>query len=118
MTQPPDHRAFPRVPIGYRVKIVTDEEMISYAAARNVSLGGLLFEPTPALKVGHPCGIAILLTAQDTGKRIVARGQIVRSDALGTAVQFTRPLDPASLTLLESLVQSLLPEGTRMGACG
>ena len=116
-------RAFPRIPIAYRVKVVTDDQMIAYASARNISLGGLLFEPTPALPVGRPCGIAIFLMDQETGKRIVARGIVVRSDALGTAIQFEKPLDRTSGELLETLVHSHRPEGdpavrTDMGACG
>lgn len=122
MTLSLEHRAFPRVPIGFRVKVVTDDQMIAYASALNVSLGGLLVEPTPGLPVGLSCGIAIFLMDQETGKRIVARGIVVRSDARGTAVQFTKPLDKVSREHLEALVHSHTPEddalGTDIGACG
>ncbi|GLH68930.1 hypothetical protein GETHPA_04630 [Geothrix rubra] len=116
------HRAFPRVPIGYRVKVVTDDHMIAYASALNVSQGGLLLEATPALPVGRPCGVAIFLMDQETGKRIVARGVVVRSDALGTAIQFTKALEADNRALLEALIHSRTPGdpafGSDMGACG
>jgi hypothetical protein len=123
MSTPKQPRAFPRVPIGYRVKVVTDDQIIAYASALNVSMGGLLFEPTPSLSVGRSCGIAIFLMNQETGKRIVARGIVVRSDSHGTAIQFTKALEPDSRAFLEALVHSHTPEedpalGTDMGACG
>ncbi|HEX9008954.1 MAG TPA: PilZ domain-containing protein [Holophagaceae bacterium] len=116
------HRAFPRVPIGYRVKVVTDDQMIAYASALNVSQGGLLLEPTPALAPGRPCGVAIFLMDQETGKRIVARGIVVRSDPHGTAIQFTKPLEAENRALMEALIHSRTPGdpafGTDIGAAG
>lgn len=116
-------RVFPRVPISYRVKVVTDDHIIAYASALNVSMGGILFEPTPSLPVGRPCGVAIFLMDQEIGKRIVARGIVVRSDSLGTAVQFTKVPENGSHDLLAALVQSHATEGspgfeTDIGACG
>ncbi len=117
-----EHRATSRVPIGYRVKVVTDDEMIAYASALNVGLGGLLLEPTPSLPVGRPCGVVIFLMDLETGKRVVARGIVVRSDVRGTAIQFTKALEPASRELLEALIHSRTPGdpafGSDMGAAG
>ena len=117
-----EHRSSPRIPIGYRVKVVTDDQMIAYASALNVGLGGLLLEPTPSLPVGRPCGVAIFLMDLETGKRIVARGIVVRSDAQGTAIQFTKALEQTSRELLETLIHSRTPGdpafGSDMGACG
>ena len=122
MTQPANHRAFPRVPIGYRVKVVTDDQMIAYASALNVSLGGLLVQPTPALPVGRLCGVAIFLMERDTGKRIVARGIVVRNDLRGTAIQFTQALEAESRSLMEALIHSRTPDdpafGSEIGAAG
>ena len=117
-----EHRAFPRIPIGYQVKVVTDDQMLTFASARNVSRGGLLVEPTPCLRVGSACGVAILLKDRESGKRIVARGIVVRTDALGTALQFTQALDEGSRSLLDLLIRSLTPGdpsfGQDMGAAG
>lgn len=122
MTLPTNHRAFPRVPIGYRVKVVTDDQMIAYASALNVSLGGLLVDPTPALPVGRLCGIAIFLMERETGKRIVARGIVVRSGPRGTAIQFTQALEAESRALMEALIRSRTPGdpafGSDIGAAG
>lgn len=117
-----DHRASSRVPIGYRVKVVTDDQMIAYASALNVGLGGLLLEPTPSLPVGRSCGVVIFLMDLETGKRIVGRGIVVRSDARGTAIQFTKALEADNRVLLEALIHSRTPGdpafGSDMGACG
>lgn len=116
MTVISNQRAFPRVPIGFRVKLVTDEQMIAFASALNVSLGGLLVEPTPSLALGRTLGVAIFLLDHESGKRIVARGTVVRNDAFGTAIQFNQPLDPGSRTLLEALVHSRTPGDPAFGA--
>jgi len=123
MSTSSEHRAFPRIPIGYRVKVVTDDQMITYGSALNLSLGGLLFEPTPALPLGKLCGIVIFLMDQESGKRIVARGIVVRSDAHGTAIQFTTAIEKDDRELLESLIRSQAVGvdpafGADMGACG
>lgn len=123
MSSASQQRIFPRVPISYRVKVVTDDQIIAYASALNVSMGGLLFQPTPSLPVGRPCGVVIFLMDQETGKRIVARGIVIRSDARGTAIQFTKGPEKDNHDLLEALVQSHSAEGSPgleadMGACG
>ena len=121
MSETRQQRAHPRVPIGYRVKVVTDDALITFASARNISLGGLLLEPTPALPLACTCGVAIFLMEHEAGKRIVARGIVVRSDGGGTAIRFTKELDATSRDHLEALLDSMdaIQAGdAAMDACG
>lgn len=110
VTPPPSEtRLHPRVPIGFRVKIVTEDHLITFGSACNLSEGGILLRFTPELAPGRECGIAIFLLDQEVGERIIARGRVTRSDASGTALQFTRPLDGTSHRLLATLLLSQRP---------
>jgi hypothetical protein len=107
---PSDQRQFPRVPIAYRVKVVTGDQILAFPSAINISLGGILVGGTERLPLGSACGVAILLEEAEAGKRIVTRGTVVRADADGMAIAFSRDLDPSSLDALRALIRSLNPE--------
>ena len=111
-----DLRQTPRIPISYEVKLVVEERMIAYTSALNLSLGGILLRHRAGLPVGTPCGVAILLGAGDPGRRVVARGTVVRSDQQGVAVAFSKALDPNSLNALRTLIASLEPVAPPEGA--
>ncbi len=102
-----DQRQFRRVPISYQVKLVAEDRIIAYPFAINLSLGGILVGGTERLPVGSQCGVAILLTTGEPGRRVVARGTVVRSDAKGMAIAFSKTLDPGSEEALRALIQSL-----------
>ena len=104
-----DLRQTPRIPIAYEVKLVVEDRMIAYTSALNLSLGGILLKRREGLPVGTACGVAILLGAGDPGRRVVARGTVVRSDAQGVAVAFSKALDTNSLAALQTLIASLEP---------
>lgn len=106
MTVPPDLRKSLRFPFSYRVKVVVSDRIIAFPQAINISLGGILVDGTDRLPVGSDCGVAILLEQAEAGKRVVTRGTVVRSDAAGMAIAFSRPLEPESLRTLLSLVQA------------
>ena len=105
-----NQRKAPRVPIGYQIKVVTEDEMVAYSSALNISTAGLLLTPLPGLSVGARCGVVIFLLDRELGKRVVAKGTVVRSDELGTAIQFQHGLNSESLEALETLVASLHPQ--------
>lgn len=107
MTIAHNQRTAPRVPIGYRIKVVTDDEMVAFSSALNISAGGLLLAPLPSLPVGGRCGVVIFLLDGELGRRVVAKGTIIRSDAFGTAIQFQKGLNPESMEALETLLASL-----------
>lgn len=102
-----DQRQSPRVPIACRVRLVSDDRIIAYPHARNLSLGGILVDGPGRLPVGSACGVAILLANAAAGQRVVARGTVVRSDARGLAVAFSKALDLDSERALRNLIQSL-----------
>lgn len=109
MTPPPDERQFRRIPIAYQVKVVAENRMIAYPTAINLSMGGLLVRGHEHLPVGTPCGVAILFGKGEPGRRVVARGTVVRSDAQGMAIAFSKALDPNSEDSLRMLIRSLDP---------
>jgi hypothetical protein len=109
MTPRPEERQFERIPIGYQVKLVADDRIIAYPRAVNISMGGILLRGPAHLPVGSHCGVAILLADADAGRRVVARGTVVRTDQLGIAISFSKALDPESENALRWLIQSLAP---------
>ena len=109
MTSPPEKRQFRRIPIAYQVKLVADDRIIAYPFAIDLSMGGILVGGSERLPVGSQCGVAILLTNSEPGRRVVARGTVVRSDDQGMAIAFSKALDPGSEAALRTLIQSLAP---------
>ena len=113
MTQPPippsEERLYRRIPIAYQVKVIADDRIIVYSKAVNLSLGGILVSGQDPLPVGSHCGVAILLVDGEPGRRVVARGTVVRTDQQGMAVAFSRALDRESEESLRWLIRSLSP---------
>jgi hypothetical protein len=113
MTQPPipppEERQYRRIPIAYQVKVIADDRIIVYSKAVNLSLGGILVSGQDPLPVGSHCGVAILLVDGEPGRRVVARGTVVRTDQQGMAVAFSRALDRESEESLRWLIRSLSP---------
>ena len=103
----PELRQSSRFPVGFRVKVITPDEMISFTSAQNLSRGGILLTQPPCLEVGTRCGVAIFLTDAEEGRRVVAYGTVVRSDARGNAIHFTKDLDKDSRAVLDELLASL-----------
>ncbi|WP_243286247.1 PilZ domain-containing protein [Geothrix terrae] len=110
MSATPDQRQYPRVPIAYRVKVVTPERIIAFPSAINISMGGILIGGPDRLPVGTTCGVAILLEEAEAGRRVVTRGTVVRSDPNGMAIQFSRELEPNGVEALRALIRSVSPE--------
>lgn len=110
---PYEQRQHPRVPITYRVKVVTSDRIIAFPRAINLSMGGILIGGSDRLPVGTSCGVAILLEESEAGRRVVTRGTVVRSDAAGMAIQFSRELEPGGVEALKALIQSAALETDR-----
>jgi len=109
LSPPQEARHFRRLPIGYQVKLVAEDRIIAYPRAVNLSMGGILLSGPAHLPVGSHCGVAILFASADAGRRVVARGTVVRTDGQGMAIAFSRALDPASEDALRRLIHSLEP---------
>jgi PilZ domain len=108
-TPPPEERQYSRIPIAYQVKVVSEDRIIAYPKAINLSMGGILVGGRDQLPVGSHCGVAILLADGEAGQRIVARGTVVRTDQQGMAIAFSKALDPESEASLRWLIHSLSP---------
>lgn len=109
MTPSPQKRQSRRVPIAYQVKLVAEDRIIAYASAINLSMGGILVGGGERLPLGSQCGVAILLAEGESGRRVVARGTVVRCDARGMAIAFSKALDSGSEASLRTLIHSLDP---------
>ena len=107
MPTSPNQRLSPRVPIDCRVRLVADDRIIAYPYALNLGMGGIFVDGPDRLPLGSACGVAILLANAAAGQRVVARGTVVRSDARGMAIAFSKALDPESERALGNLVRSL-----------
>lgn len=105
-----EQRQHPRVPIAYRVKVVTSDRIIAFPKAINLSMGGILIGGPDRLPVGTSCGVAILLEEAEAGRRVVTRGTVVRSDANGMAIQFSRELEASGIEALRALIRSVSPD--------
>jgi hypothetical protein len=106
---PPEARQYRRIPVAYQVKVVAEDRIIAYPEAINLSLGGILVGGRDHLPVGSHCGVAILLADGEAGRRIVARGTVVRTDQMGMAITFSKALDPGSEESLRWLIRTLSP---------
>lgn len=115
MSPSTEQRQSPRVPISYQVKLVAEDQMITFSTALNLSMGGILLRGPGRLPVGSQCGVAILLADGGTGRRIVTRGTVVRSDAQGLAIAFSKALDRTSEDSLRALLQSMDPGAEEPG---
>ena len=104
-----DQRASKRVPFRQQVKVVSVGRMVAYAMATNIGMGGVLLSASP-LPVGSQCQVAIPVPGGSELERIVAEGTVVRNDASGTAVRFTKTLESSRFDHL------LQPAGTPFGS--
>ncbi|WLT33541.1 PilZ domain-containing protein [Geothrix sp. PMB-07] len=111
MTPSLEHRQHRRVPIAYQVKLVADDRIIAYPQAINLSLGGILVKGRDHLPVGCQCGVAILVGQGEPGRRVVARGTVVRNDEQGMAIAFSKALDANSEAALRQLLEALGVDG-------
>ena len=115
MSPSTEQRQSRRVPIAYQVKLVAEDQMITFSTALNLSMGGILLSGPGRLPVGSHCGVAILLADGGTGRRIVTRGTVVRSDAQGLAIAFSKALDRHSEDSLRALLHSMDPDAEEPG---
>jgi hypothetical protein len=106
---PLEERRFRRIPVTYQVKVIAEDRIIAYPKAINLSMGGILVSGRDQLPVGSHCGVAILLAPGELGRRIVARGTVVRTDQQGMAIAFSKALDPESEESLRGLIHMLSP---------
>lgn len=103
--------------------MVAHDRIIAYSSAIDISMGGIMVGGPERLPVGCECGVAILLENAAAGKRVVTRGTVVRSDAHGMAIKFSKTLDEGSYEALRTLIRALCagadqPLRAQTEACG
>ena len=109
-TKNQNKRAYDRIPVDYRVKVVTPQDIVSFSTALNVSRGGILLAPKPPLRIGAQVGVAIFFMGLGGDDRIVRRGTVVRCDEGGNAIHFTEDMDEHAFQSLVRLLPSKQPE--------
>jgi hypothetical protein len=96
MTTSHDLRRFERIPCSYKIEILSKGRMVAYAMAINIGMGGMLV--AAPLPVGSQCQIAV---PDGAGTHpFLVDGTVVRSDAGGAAVKFTKTLEATSFDTL------------------
>ncbi len=95
-----NQRNFERIPFNQKVRVITAGRMVAYAMVINIGMGGILLGSTSPLPVGSQCKITIPVPGGDAIKRIITEGIVVRGDDGGTAVKFTKPIEPSRFEAL------------------
>ena len=100
----PNQRKFTRVPIGYRVKVMSEEITISCASAINISINGILVEASEPLLRGTSCSVIIFVLEEGLEIKIMALGTVVRNNANGLAIRFSKILGKDGREQLQNLI--------------
>jgi len=83
-----NQRCHGRLIIYQPVKVLSRGRLVASVVAMNLSFGGVLLSPIPQLAVGSRYELAPLLPGAQGRSAKVLEGQVIRSDAQGTAVRF------------------------------
>ena len=105
-----NRRAFTRIPIAFRVKILTEDATLASSTALNLSLGGLLVQTSRPLPLGTPCHVVLFVLEDGQEQKILAEGIVVREAADAVAIRFTRLMGDESRSRLERLVLHRSPD--------
>ena len=68
-----NRRAFTRIPIAFRVKILTEDATLASSTALNLSLGGLLVQTSRPLPLGTPCHVVLFVLEDGARSRRSSR---------------------------------------------
>lgn len=104
MDSPNDKRTSIRVPVGFRVKIMSDEKDILCPSALNLSSRGVLVATRERLPIGTGCYVILFVQEEGEETRILAWGIVVRDAPEGMAIRFTKILGDHGTELLKELV--------------
>lgn len=110
MDKPSNQRKFTRVPIGYRVKVMTEDKTIVCPSAINISMNGILVRSPERLAVGTQCHIIIFVLEDGSETKILAWGTVVRDNADGLAIRFSQILGKDGPERMRSLVLFRCPD--------
>jgi len=105
-----NQRKFTRVPIGYRVKVMAEERTIVCPSAINLSMNGILVRAPEGLPLGTSCYIIIFVLEEGVETKILAWGTVVRENAEGMAIRFSKILGQEGSNQLRNLVLLKCPD--------
>lgn len=105
-----NQRKFTRVPIGYRVKVMAEERTIVCPSAINLSMNGILVRAPEGLPLGTSCYIIIFVLEEGVETKILAWGTVVRENAEGMAIRFSKILGKEGADQLRNLVLLKCPD--------
>lgn len=105
-----NRRRCTRVPIAFRVKVLSELGTIASSAAVNVSLSGILIRAVQPLPLGTPCHVVLFLLAEGEEDKVLAQGVVVREEPESLAIRFTKLLGDESRTNLQRLLQGHSPD--------
>lgn len=92
MAASPELRASQRLPVGNRVKIISNGRIVAYVVAVNLGLGGVLLKAQSALPVGSSCKVSIQPLDGGPEPDLSVEGRVIREDGAGIVVQFASTL--------------------------
>lgn len=110
MDKAANQRKFTRVPIGYRVKVMAEERTIVCPSAINLSMNGILVRAPEGLPLGTSCYIIIFVLEEGVETKILAWGTVVRENAEGMAIRFSKILGQQGSNQLRNLVLLKCPD--------
>lgn len=99
-----NRREFTRVRVNLLTELRSGESVDIAGTLSNVSMSGLLLTCATRLPVDTPCDISLMLEGGAEIVSIQTEGKVIRSDAEGLAIQFTKIIGPESLAHLQNLV--------------
>ena len=103
--EPSDNRReFTRVRVNLLTELRSGESVDIAGTLSNVSMSGLFLTCATRLPANTPCDISLMLEGGAEIVSIQTEGKVIRSDAEGLAIQFTKIIGPESLAHLQNLV--------------
>lgn len=99
-----NRREFTRVRVNLLTELRSGESVDIAGTLSNVSMSGLFLTCATRLPADTPCNISLILEGGAEILSIQTEGKVIRSNAEGLAIQFTKILGPESLTHLQNLV--------------
>lgn len=110
MSKLADQRKFTRVPIGYRIKLMSEAKTIVCPAAVNISMNGILVRAPEHLPLGTRCHVIIFVLEDGIETKILAWGTVVRSNREGMAIRFAQILGEKGHLWLKNLILCRCPD--------
>ena len=97
-------RRFTRIPFKVRAQLIVEDRLCGISELNNLGIGGCFLPVAASLRVGTPCAVVILVSENDGDVDVHIQGVVVRCEANGVAVRFTK-IDPNNLFHLKNIIR-------------